>query len=130
MTTKRNKNYNSLIMQAFGEKPVAFNPMLAEVARCPMAGLFLSQLLFWWGKGSRREGMIFKTIKEMQSETHLSRSRQSRAIAIWKKLGVVEVEYHDVPRRRYFRINEDRLIELLERISGRGYGAENDSGTC
>lgn len=113
------KNYNSLLIELVEAKPIAFNPMLAKAAGSASAGLFLSQLLFWWGKGNlSSRGWIYKTIKEVQEETYLTRSEQDAAIRKWKELGVLDIQLIGLPRRRHFHINEEKLIQLLERISG------------
>lgn len=119
MRKAKEKNYNSIVIRALGEKPIAFNPMLARVVDCTVSGLFLSQLLYWWGKGTMRKGWICKTIKEVKWETCLNRSQQDRAIKVWKDLGVLEVEHHMVPRKRFFKIDEVKLIKLLEKVSGK-----------
>ena len=115
---KPHQNYNSLIIELLGEKPIAFNPMLAQIAKSALAGLFLSQLLYWWKKGSDPD-WVYKTIKEVQQETFMTRSEQDRAIKIWKNLGVIKVELRNIPRRRYFHIHKDRFIFLLENTSGK-----------
>jgi len=112
MAKKNSNNFNSRIIEILSVKPVVFNPALGELTKSATAGLFLSQLLYWWDKGSTK-GWIYKTIKEMQEETCLSRSEQDRAIRIWKKLGILKVEKSGIPPRRYFQIDIDNLANLL-----------------
>lgn len=107
-------------------KPIAFNPALAEIANSVTAGLFMSQLLYWWEKG-RYEGWIFKTIKNVWDETRLTRSEQDTAIAKWIKLGVLEKKLKQIPAKRFFRIDTDKLIELFNSTNS---GAENDKQDC
>jgi len=109
-------NYNSLIIGMLKEKPIAFNPALARVAGSALAGLFLSQLLYWWGKGLYSE-WIYKTIIEFHSETLMTRGEQDRAIRIWKNLGILEVKLKGIPRRRFFHINTNKLVALLRHNS-------------
>src|SRR5215212_4465846 len=45
----------------------------------PHGGLFISQLLYWDGKGHDPDGWIYKTEKEMEQETGLTRSSQRKA---------------------------------------------------
>jgi hypothetical protein len=115
---KTSGNYNSLVIQLLGERPIAFNPILGRVAKSASAGLFLSQLLYWCDKGANRD-WIYKTIKEVQEETCLTRSEQDRAIKIWKRLDVLEVKLRGIPRRRFFHVNKEKLIKLLENASGK-----------
>ncbi len=111
---KISKNYNSLLIEQLRTKPIAFNPLLAQLAHSALAGLFLSQLLFWHEKGAKK-GWVWKTIKNVWAETSMTRSEQDRSIRIWKRLGVLEVELHGIPRRRYFKINIEKLVALLEK---------------
>lgn len=107
------KNTNSIIIELLKEKPVAFNPALARLVKSATAGLLMSQLLYWWDKGCKK-GCIFKTITEFEKETCLTRSEQDTAIRKWKKLGVLRVENHGVPRKRHFYLNTEKLIKFLE----------------
>lgn len=106
------KNHNSIIIEMLGEKPVAFNPALARLGKSATAGLFLSQLLFWWNKGVSKDS-IYKTVKEMEVETLLTRREQERAIRIWKEYKVLEVQLRGLPRKRHFKINISLLTNLL-----------------
>lgn len=108
------ENVNSLILKMISVKPIAFNPELARIAGSATAGLFLSQLLYWWNKGSRKD-CIYKTIKDFEYETCLTRSEQNRAIKIWTDLGVLKVKNEGLPRKRHFYIDTEKLIEMLEK---------------
>jgi len=100
------------MLQLVSAKPIAFNPYLGKVAGSAAAGLFMSQLLYWWDKG-HYDGWIYQTIEQVQRETVLTRSEQDTAIAKWVKLGVLEKRLMAVPRRRFFRIDTDTLTRLL-----------------
>jgi len=108
------KNYNSAIIEIFKERPVVFNPALGRLGKSAVAGLFLSQLLYWWEKGSDRK-WIYKTIEEIKSETCLTRSEQDRSIKVWLELKVLEVQLRGLPRRRFFSIDFKKLTEALEK---------------
>lgn len=112
-------NYNSLLIEALSEKPIAFNPMLAKIAGSALAGLFLSQMLYWRGKGINRI-WIYKTIADLRSETAMTRSEQNRAIRIWRGLGILEVQLWGLPRRRHFKINIKNLTDLIKCTTGIG----------
>ena len=107
------KNYNSTLIEILGAKPIAFNPLFAKLADSANAGLFLSQLLYWWEKGSSK-GYIYKTIADFHEETWLTRSEQDRAIRRWKELKVIAVVNKGIPRRRHFSIDVEQLLILLE----------------
>lgn len=106
------KNVNSFVQWVSGARPISFNPALAWISKSPEAGLLLSQLLYWTGKG-RKKGCVYKTIKEIKNETCLTRSKQERAIKIWEELGVLEVIPKGIPPTRHFYVNLYRLFQLL-----------------
>lgn len=112
------RNYNSTLIKILCERPIAYLPILGQVSNNATSGLFLSQLLYWCDKGADPK-WIYKTIQEVQEETCLSRSEQDRAIKVWTKMGVLEVELRGIPRRRYFHIRKKRLLRLLETFSNR-----------
>jgi hypothetical protein len=116
----RGENVNSLIIKGLCEKPIAFNPELARLAGSAIAGLFMSQLLYWWGKGHRKD-CIYKTIDEYEKETTLTRSEQDRAIKKWERVGVLIVKREGIPQKRHFYLNVDKIVDLLdERMKKKG----------
>lgn len=117
MKERNGKSYNRIVLEMIKDRPIAFIPLLGKVAKSASAGLFLSQLLYWWGKGSK-EDWIYKTIKEMKDETCLSRGEQDTAIKIWKVYGVIKTKLSGVPPKRNFQISFDVLMHLLSEHQG------------
>lgn len=76
------------------------------------AGIMLSQLLYWNGKGANKE-WTFKTIPDMEYETGLSLTEQRTAIRELIKHGVIDVKRKGVPQKRHFKVNVERLHEIL-----------------
>ena len=68
----------------------------------PHGGLFMSQLLFRDEKGHDPDSWIYKTEKEMEQETGLTRSSQRRARRVLVGKGVLEVDKKGLPRRLYY----------------------------
>ena len=125
-------NKNTDLIKILKVKPVVFNPILARIAGDVASGLFLSQLLYWDGKG-KEGGWIYKTIEEFQEETALSRKNQDRAVEKWKKLGVLETEVRGTPPTRHFRINEGKLRDLISNLfvqSGQIHMSKVDKYIC
>lgn len=112
MSKRISKNYNSLLLEHLAERPIVHNVALVRLSGSTIAGLFLSQLLYWWGKGE--SSWIWKTIPEFQEETGMNRSEQDRAIRRWKELGILQLVNRGIPRRRYFYINTKLLEEKLK----------------
>lgn len=108
--------YQRLILDILGTRPILFNPDLARMLDSVTAGLFLSQLLFWWEKG-RNPWRFYKTVKELQDEIVLTKHQQLSAQKICVEKGVLEVVYRGIPPKRYFKINIEKIIDLLEELS-------------
>lgn len=106
------KNWNKYFIDAYMVRPIAFLPKMAEISGSAVAGLFISQALYWHEKGWAGE-WVYKTIEDMREETSLNRSEQQRAIKIWKELGVLEKEVRGIPPKRYFRIDIPTLEKLV-----------------
>lgn len=90
---------------------IRYDVALARALDCPLAGLFISQLLYWRGKGKYGD-WTYKTIEEMKWETGMSRSQQDRAIRILKDVGALYVDRRGWPPKRYFRVDVVRADEL------------------
>jgi hypothetical protein len=100
------------ISKYFEKKPVLYIGGLGQVLSL-QAGVLLSQLLFWHGKGSRRDGYIFKTADDIKAELGMSRSSQETAIKQLIKLGIIDYKLSQVPAKRHFKVNLAKLHELL-----------------
>lgn len=73
----------------------------------------MSQLLYWSDKGIRKDGYIYKTIEEVREETALSRAEQDSAIKRCRQLKVLDVVLKGIPAKRHFKIDAERLIDLV-----------------
>lgn len=106
------------IYRHFKDKPTLYHPGLAIITDSVPAGLVLNKLLYWHGKGKLSGGWIFKTMKELQSETGLSRYQQDGAIRKLKRMGVLSVKLKGTPAKRHFLLDipelEKQLPSLLE----------------
>lgn len=104
-------------------RPVAFHPALARAAGGALPGLFLSQLLYWTGRGSHQDGWIWKDWKEWQEETSLTQDEQRGARRVLEKKGLVEVS--DVRKLKIdkykstlcFRIDFTVLLKCISHLN-------------
>ncbi|MEG6617584.1 hypothetical protein V6C27_14385 [Peptococcaceae bacterium 1198_IL3148] len=103
-----------ILINLLMDKPIAYHADIAKAVGSVTSGLFLSQLLYWTGKGADPEGWIYKTQSEWYDETGLSRREQETARKKLKQLKVLQEERRGLPARLYYRIDFDRLIELLK----------------
>jgi hypothetical protein len=127
------KNYQEAIYNLLYDLPLAYNPGLARTLGSVKAGILLGQMLYWQGKGYKGE-WTYKTVAELQVETALSKAEQSAAIKRCKQLGVIETCRRGIPPVRHFRVNMERLIELIvpsqSPKTGRTFGSRDAARTA
>lgn len=87
-----NKELIGLSLRAIGNKPIAFNPILAKVLGGINNALLYQQLFYWCDKGSREDGWFYKTKEDIEEETCLSRYQQDSARNYLVKLGVIKTK--------------------------------------
>lgn len=95
------------------DRPIAYHPILAKMLGSVTAALFLSQLLYWRGKGWD-EDWIWKTQSEMFNETGLTRYEQETARRKLRDLKILQEERRGIPAKMYFRVDLIILEKLLQ----------------
>jgi hypothetical protein len=93
--------------------PIAYYTAFAKVLGGVEAGILTSQFFYWYGKGHHPEGWIYKTQAEIEDETGLSRRNQETARKKLRELGVLEEQYTGMPAKLFYRLNLDKLFELM-----------------
>lgn len=104
-------NKQRMMLEILGAKPIAFNPQLSRLCGSVKAGLFLSQLLYWFSRTDKE--WIYKTIEEFESETSLTRKEQDSSITRLKQLGFIDVEVRGTPPTRNFRANIPKVTNAF-----------------
>jgi hypothetical protein len=99
----------------FKTTTLAYQPGLVRIFGA-VSGLFLYQLLYWTGKAANKDGWIFKTVKDFEKETGLSRSNQETAVKNLVKAGVIEHKLAQVPAKRHFRVNVVKLENMIPEL--------------
>jgi len=92
-------------------KAVAYYPKLARIVGGVKGALFLCQILYWQKKSE--DGWVFRTQNQLCEETGLSVNEQQSARAKLKAIGILEERYKGMPRQKFYRVNIDKLNELL-----------------
>ena len=91
--------------------PIAYYVTFAKIAGSVAAGVMLSQLVYWTGKGNNPDGWIWKTATEMEEETGLTRREQETARRRLRERGFVEERLAGVPATLHYRVNLDAVME-------------------
>ena len=77
------------------------------------AGFLLTTLIEASDGIANDEGWFYKTSPSLEEETGLSNHKQSKIIEELTKLGILEQENKGMPMKRYFRINFQKIEELV-----------------
>jgi len=114
MTTKR-KEYQQALADLMSCRPIAYWPSLARKVGGVTTAVMLSQLLYWNGDTTvqKRDGWFWKKIDEMELETGLTPDQQSTARRDLAGLGVVETAWRGMPPVWHYRVDMDRLGEII-----------------
>lgn len=105
------------LLEVVTSKPIAYYAAFANVGGGVTSGVFLSQLLYWTGKGKDPDGWIYKVQSEWTAETGLTRREQETARKRLRQVGILQEKRAGVPARLYYRVDLDKLIALLAQSS-------------
>jgi len=93
------------------DRPIAFQRAFVRLGAGITGALFLSQIVYWQ---NRMQGQWFyKTQLDLEEETGLTRYEQEGARKKLVSCGVLEESKRGIPAKLYFRVNADRLEEIL-----------------
>ena len=95
-------------------RPVAYFPKLRHITGSVNATLFLCQLIYWEGKQASKTGWIYKTHREMEEETGLSRREQETARRKLKDRGLIEERLAGVPQRLHYRLDKKKINDAWD----------------
>jgi len=101
------------VLTLLADRTIAYHPTLAKALKSAKAAILLGQLLYWSQRTKDSDGWFYKTGKDMYDETGLSREEQENARKSLTKAGVIEEKRRGVPAKMYFRVDADRLYDLL-----------------
>lgn len=78
-----------------------------------MLGELASEYDYWKNNGELEEGWFFSTVENVEENTTLTKYKQKKALDNLQKIGVLEVQRKGIPAKRYIKINEERVFEIL-----------------
>ncbi|ENM1055288.1 hypothetical protein ACSIFQ_001651 [Enterobacter hormaechei] len=109
------------------DRPIAFQRSFVRLGVGITGALLLSQIVYWQ---NRMEGQWFyKTQADLEEETGLTRYEQEGARKKLVSCGVLEEAKRGIPAKLYFRVNQERLEELLVGENQHaGVGKTNNQG--
>ena len=102
------------ILNEFLKRPIAYQPIVAKAIGSVKLGILWSQFYYWSDKTKDENGWIYKTRDDIYNETALSRREQETARRDGRNLGLIEEKLAGQPAKLHYRINYDRMIEIIE----------------
>ncbi len=110
--------YQQALLRVVQGRPIAFYSAYAHALGSVTAALLLSQLCYWSDKGHSGDGWIYKTQAELEAETGMGRREQETARRVLRAAGVVHERKAGTPAKLYFRVDFERLVDLLAKDGG------------
>ena len=113
--------------------PVAYYAVFAKIGGGVTAGVFLSQLVYWTGRGKRADGWVWKSAEDMEDETGLTRNEQETARRNLKARGLITERLAGVPATLHFRVDLEAVLLAVAQFgekcqSGLAKSDKPDSG--
>ncbi len=96
------------------DRPIAFHRCFVTITNSVTASVMLSQALYWSKRTTIYDNWFWKTQEEWFDETGLTRYEQEGARKVLKRLGIFEEKKEGIPAKLYFRVNIQKMYNLLE----------------
>lgn len=100
------------------DRPIAFHRIFSVISGGVTSGLFLSQAVYWSARATHRDGWFYKTQKEWEEETTLSRYEQQTARDKLKRLNIIEERRAGIPAKLYYKVNYGVIESLANKYAG------------
>lgn len=94
-------------------RAVAYFPKVGIYLGNPLAGIFLSQLIYWHDKTEHQLG-VYKTSEEWTEETGLSYRQQVTARTLLKKLGILTETEKRLEHKLYFKLDIEEFDKWFD----------------
>lgn len=76
-------------------------------------GELASEYEYWAAHSKLVDGYFYSTVENIQEATTIPVKRQRAALTKLQDAGIIDVQIKGLPARRYIRINESRLFDVL-----------------
>lgn len=98
------------------DRAISFQRCFVTLTGSVNAALMLSQAVYWHIRTDDSEGRFYKSQAEWEEETGLSRYEQESARKTLRGLGFWFEERVGMPAKLYFRIDEEKLQKMLDKL--------------
>lgn len=76
-------------------------------------GELASEFDYWEREDKLEEGYFYSTVENVEKNTTLSDHKQRKALKNLKSKNLVDVKVKGIPAKRYIKINEDQVLNLI-----------------
>lgn len=78
-----------------------------------------SEYRYWKERGELQSGgWFFSTVENMYNNTGLSKHQQLMACKELEEYGIIQIKYHGMPKKRYFKFDMGKVDKLAIEIQG------------
>ncbi len=78
-----------------------------------LLGELSSEYVYWYKENKLQDGYFYSTRENIEEETTLSSHQQRKALKALISLGFIEIIEKDMPKKVYYKINEERIYKFL-----------------
>jgi len=78
-----------------------------------LLGELCSEFIYWYKENKLQDGYFYPTRENIEKETTLSPHQQRQAIKTLINKGFVEVIEKDMPKKTYYKVNEEKVYRFL-----------------
>lgn len=67
------------------------------------------------------DGMFYETVERIEENTTLTKYQQAKAVNVLAERGMLETKKIGIPAKRYFKINENEVLNLLDHKKSKNF---------
>jgi len=103
------------ILRILNQKPIAYYPLYAQMTNSTLAGIVLSQLMYWFSKKDK----FYKTNEDIITETGLTPDElKSAKNKIKQHIDFITIAIEGLPAKTYYQIDWDLYYSHFEKSVG------------
>lgn len=76
-------------------------------------GELASEYEYWSKREELQDGYFYSTIENIEENTTLTEYKQRKALNSLKERGLIDIKIKGIPAKRFIKINEEQVLELL-----------------
>lgn len=78
-----------------------------------LLGELASEYDYWNNKNEIEDDYFYSTIENIEEKTTLTAYKQRKCLEYLRFRGIIDIQIRGIPAKRYIKINEEKVIEIL-----------------